>query len=152
VGTATSPSFVSSRSKVQMVGQGERIRVGFILITGIDGTRYAVRQQAVTIIHDADECRDETMICQRGGLLPKATVEQMVAERLYNSPEAASCFFFFSAVTFSRLYFSMYSGSCSIPGARPSHRQARRRFVPRVPSSLNRRNFATRHHVVRVLR
>jgi hypothetical protein len=26
-----------------------------------------VRQQAVTIIHDADECRDETMIQLHGG-------------------------------------------------------------------------------------
>jgi hypothetical protein len=28
--------------------QGERVPGGFILITGIDGTRYAVRQQAVS--------------------------------------------------------------------------------------------------------
>ena len=62
MGTATSPAFVSSRSKVQMAVQGERIAGGFILITGIDGTRYAIRQQAITIIHDADECRDETMV------------------------------------------------------------------------------------------
>jgi hypothetical protein len=47
--------------------QRERTRGGFILITGIDGTRYAVRQQAVTVIHDADECRDETMIQLHGG-------------------------------------------------------------------------------------
>jgi len=67
VSTATSQAFVSSRSKVQMVGQGERIAGGFILITGIDGTRYAVRQQAITIIHDADECRDETMVQLYGG-------------------------------------------------------------------------------------
>ncbi len=50
-----------------MAVQGERTRAGFILITGIDGTRYAVRQQAVTIIHDADECRDETMVQLYGG-------------------------------------------------------------------------------------
>jgi hypothetical protein len=67
VGTATSPGFGTSRSKVQMVGQGERIAGGFILITGIDGTRYAVRQQAITLIHDADECRDETMVQLHGG-------------------------------------------------------------------------------------
>jgi hypothetical protein len=41
-----------------MAVQGERIAGGFILITGIEGTRCAVRQQAVTVIHDADECRD----------------------------------------------------------------------------------------------
>src|SRR5437868_14991940 len=29
--------------------QGERIAGGFILISGMDGTRYAVRQQAITI-------------------------------------------------------------------------------------------------------
>jgi len=45
--------------------QGERI-AGFILITGIDGTRYAVRQHAVTIVADADEAQDETMIHLHG--------------------------------------------------------------------------------------
>jgi hypothetical protein len=50
-----------------MAVQGERTRAGFILITGIDGTRYAVRQQAITVIHDADECRDETMVQLHGG-------------------------------------------------------------------------------------
>jgi len=47
--------------------QGQRIAGGFILITGIDGTRYAVRQQAVSVIHDADECRDETLVQLHGG-------------------------------------------------------------------------------------
>jgi hypothetical protein len=47
--------------------QGERIPGGFILITGIDGTRYAVRQQSVAVIHDADECHDETMVQLHGG-------------------------------------------------------------------------------------
>ena len=50
-----------------MAVQGERIAGGFILVTGIDGTRYAVRQQAVTVLHDADECRDETMVQLHGG-------------------------------------------------------------------------------------
>jgi hypothetical protein len=45
-----------------MAVQGERIGGGFILITGIDGTRYAVRQQAITVIYDADECRDQGII------------------------------------------------------------------------------------------
>ena len=44
-----------------------RIAGGFILITGIDGIRYAVRQQSVGIIHDADECRDETLVQLHGG-------------------------------------------------------------------------------------
>lgn len=47
--------------------QGERISGGFILITGLDGIRYAVRPQSVGIIHDADECRDETLIQLHGG-------------------------------------------------------------------------------------
>jgi hypothetical protein len=50
-----------------MAAQGERIAGGFILITGIDGTRYAVRQQAITVVHDADECRDETVVQLHGG-------------------------------------------------------------------------------------
>ena len=57
----------SATARRKMAVQGERTRAGFILITGIDGTRYAVRQQAVTIIHDADECRDETMVQLHGG-------------------------------------------------------------------------------------
>jgi hypothetical protein len=50
-----------------MAVQGERRAGGFILITGIDGARYAVRQQAVTVIYDADECRDETVVQLHGG-------------------------------------------------------------------------------------
>ena len=52
-----------------MAVQGERIAGGFILITGIDATRYAVRQQAITSIHDADECRDETEFSSTVGTL-----------------------------------------------------------------------------------
>jgi hypothetical protein len=51
----------------EVAAQGERIAGGFILITGLDGIRYAVRPQSVGIIHDADECRDETMIQLHGG-------------------------------------------------------------------------------------
>jgi hypothetical protein len=50
-----------------VAAQGQRIAGGFILITGLDGIRYAVRPQSVGIIHDADECRDETMIQLHGG-------------------------------------------------------------------------------------
>jgi hypothetical protein len=50
-----------------MAAQGERIPGGFILIIGIDGTRYAVRQHAVSVIHDADECHDETLVQLHGG-------------------------------------------------------------------------------------
>jgi hypothetical protein len=50
-----------------VAAQGERIAGGFILITALEGIRYAVRPQSVGIIHDADECRDETMIQLHGG-------------------------------------------------------------------------------------
>jgi hypothetical protein len=41
--------------------QGERI-AGFILITGIDGIRYAVRQHAVSVLSDHDPAQDETCV------------------------------------------------------------------------------------------
>jgi hypothetical protein len=44
-------------------------RSGFVLITGIDGVRYAVRQNAVAVIHDVDECHDETIVQLYGGHL-----------------------------------------------------------------------------------
>jgi hypothetical protein len=50
-----------------VAAQGERIAGVFILITSLDSIRYAVRPQSVGIIHDADECRDETMIQLHGG-------------------------------------------------------------------------------------
>jgi hypothetical protein len=50
-----------------MAVQGERIGGGFILLIGIDGIRYAVRQQSVGVILDADECRDETIVQLHGG-------------------------------------------------------------------------------------
>ena len=50
-----------------MAVQRERMAGGFIPITGIDRTRYAVRQQAVAVIHDADECHDETIAQLYGG-------------------------------------------------------------------------------------
>ena len=40
----------------------------FWWITSLDGIRYAVRPQSVGIIHDADECRDETLVQLHGGL------------------------------------------------------------------------------------
>jgi hypothetical protein len=60
------PVIRSARGQVVAV-QGERIAGGFILITGLDGIRYAVRPQSVGIMHDADECRDETLIQLHGG-------------------------------------------------------------------------------------
>lgn len=41
--------------------QGERIPGGLL-----DGTGYAVRPQSVGIIHDADECHDETLVQLHG--------------------------------------------------------------------------------------
>jgi hypothetical protein len=52
-----------------MALQGERIGGGFSVITGIDGARYAVRQHAVPVIHDADECHDETMVHLHDGVV-----------------------------------------------------------------------------------
>ena len=37
-----------------MTAQGERTHGGFILITGLDGIRYALRPQSIGIIHDAE--------------------------------------------------------------------------------------------------
>lgn len=54
-------------SEATVTVQGERVAGGFILITGLDGIRYAVRPQSVGIIHDADECRDETLVQLHGG-------------------------------------------------------------------------------------
>jgi hypothetical protein len=47
--------------------QGERIPGGFILIRGMDGIRYTVRPRSIGIIHDADECHDETIVQLHGG-------------------------------------------------------------------------------------
>jgi hypothetical protein len=61
--------------------QGERIPGGFILITGMDGIRHAVRPQAVGIIQDADECHDETLIQLHGGHVVRvpATLDEVLA-------------------------------------------------------------------------
>jgi hypothetical protein len=50
----------------KMPVQGERI-AGFILITGIDGIRYAVRQHAVSVLSDHDPAQDETCMLLHGG-------------------------------------------------------------------------------------
>ena len=49
--------------------QGERIPGGFILIIGVDGVRHAVRHNAVAVLHDADECHDETLVQLYGGVV-----------------------------------------------------------------------------------
>ena len=61
--------------------QGERIPGGFILITGMDGIGYAVRPQAVAIIHDADECHDETIVQLHGGHVVRVscTLDEVLA-------------------------------------------------------------------------
>ncbi len=51
------------------------------LITGIDGTRYAVRQQAVAVIHYADKCHDETIVQLYGGHVVRVlcTLDEVLA-------------------------------------------------------------------------
>ena len=60
--------------------QGERI-AGFILITGIDGIRYAVRQHAVSVISDHDEAQDETQIVLHGGAVVRVRPSATTARR-----------------------------------------------------------------------
>jgi hypothetical protein len=52
-----------------------------LLITGLDGIRYAVRPQLVGIIHDADECHDETLIQLHGGYVVRVpcTLDEVLA-------------------------------------------------------------------------
>lgn len=54
--------------------QGERLPGGFILISGTDGIRYAVRHNSIAAIQDADECQDETLIQLHGGAVVRASV------------------------------------------------------------------------------
>ena len=49
------------------VAQAQRVPGGFIIITGQDGIRYALRPNQIAVIHDADECQDETILCIYGG-------------------------------------------------------------------------------------
>ena len=60
--------------------QGSAHCGGFILITGIEGTRYAVRQNAIAVIHDADECRDATIVQLHGGHIVRVpcTLEEVL--------------------------------------------------------------------------
>jgi len=60
---------------------GERIAGGFILLTRIDGIRWAVGQQSVAPIHDADECRDETLVQLHGGHVVRVpcTLDEVLA-------------------------------------------------------------------------
>jgi hypothetical protein len=64
-----------------MAIQGERIPGGFILIAGLDGIRYAVRPQSAGIVHDADGCRDETIVQRHGGHVVRvpATLDEVLA-------------------------------------------------------------------------
>ena len=47
--------------------QGQRVPGGSILITGQDGIRYALQPNQIAMIHDADECQDETVLRIYGG-------------------------------------------------------------------------------------
>ncbi len=64
-----------------MAVQGERIAGGFILLTGIDGIRWAVGQQSVAPTHDADECRYETLVQLHGGHVVRVpcTLDEVLA-------------------------------------------------------------------------
>lgn len=53
--------------EARFAAQGQRMPGGFILITGLDGIRYAVRHSAIAAIQDADPCHDETLIALHGG-------------------------------------------------------------------------------------
>jgi hypothetical protein len=53
--------------------QGQRVPGGFILLTGLDGIRYAVRHSAIAAIHDVDQCRDETLIQLHGGAVVRVS-------------------------------------------------------------------------------
>ena len=47
--------------------QGQRMPGGFVLITGQDGIRDALRPNQVALAHDADDCHDETVLRIYGG-------------------------------------------------------------------------------------
>lgn len=50
--------------------QGQRVLRGFILVTGQDGIRYALPTESVgALVHDTDECRDETVLRIHGGYI-----------------------------------------------------------------------------------
>jgi hypothetical protein len=65
-----------------MAVEDEWIPGGFILITGLDGIRYAVRPQSIGIIHDADKCRDETSVQLHGGHVVRVPVSARRGARL----------------------------------------------------------------------
>jgi hypothetical protein len=69
-----------------MAVRGERIPGGFILITGIDGIRYAVRQQSVAIVHDADECRDENLVQLHGGHVVRPSLSRRLGRFVETGP------------------------------------------------------------------
>jgi hypothetical protein len=73
---------VCSYAEIGMAAtQGQRIGGGFILITGIDGVRYVVRPNAVSVIQDTDECHDETLVFLHGGVVVRvsATLDEVLA-------------------------------------------------------------------------
>jgi hypothetical protein len=53
--------------RVRCCSMSNRQRRIDTLITGQDGIRYALRPNQVAVIHDADECRDETVLRIYGG-------------------------------------------------------------------------------------
>jgi len=53
--------------------QGHPLPGGFILITGMDGNRSAVRHSSVAGLQDADQCRDETLVLLHGGAVVRVS-------------------------------------------------------------------------------
>lgn len=71
----------SDAKATRIAVSGQRLPGGFILITGMDGIRYAVRHSAIAAVHDADECHDETLIQLHGGAVVRvaATLDEVLA-------------------------------------------------------------------------
>jgi hypothetical protein len=60
-------SFLDRVHATVSASQGQRIAGGFVLITAQGGIRYAVRPNQVAVIHNPDECYDETVVRIYGG-------------------------------------------------------------------------------------
>ena len=73
--------FRTARTLFSVGGLGQRVPGGFLLITGRDGIRYALRPNQVAVVHDADECQDETVLRIHGGHIVRlpCSLEEVLA-------------------------------------------------------------------------
>jgi hypothetical protein len=55
------------KRRIGVGGSSQRVPGGFILFTGQVGIRNALRPNQVAVVHDADECHDETILRIHGG-------------------------------------------------------------------------------------